>query len=102
MSDQLEANVDLLTVTKSVAETDRRRALVEEELKQAQSIVESLKTRSLSLSESVLDLQRQLNAAKSAKAREDSELSALAQRRKAAIDELTTLTAVVDELRRAS
>ncbi len=102
MSDQLDPTVDLATVTKSVAETDRRRALVEEELDQAQSVVESLKARSLSLSESVLDLQRQLDATKLTKAQEDAELSKISQQRKRAIDELAALTSVVDELRSAS
>ena len=99
MSDPI---VDLESVTKSVAETDRRRALVEEELNQAQSVVESLKAHSISLRDSVLDLQRQLDATKKAKAEEDTALSQIAEKRRHAIDELKSLTALVDELRIAS
>ncbi|HLJ82555.1 MAG TPA: hypothetical protein VKT51_00090 [Candidatus Eremiobacteraceae bacterium] len=97
-----DANIDLLSVTKSVAETDRRRALVEDELTQAQSVVESLKARSTALSESVLELQRNLDATKALKAREDSELSAIAEKRARAVAELTELTRTVDGLRDAS
>jgi predicted nucleic acid-binding Zn-ribbon protein len=102
MTDQPDANIDLVSVTKSVAETDRRRALVEDELTQAQSVVESLKARSMALSESVLDLQRSLDATKALKAREDSEVSKISEERKRAVDELTELTRTVDELRGAS
>jgi tetratricopeptide (TPR) repeat protein len=91
--------VDLDSVTKSVAETDRRRALVEEELTQAQSIVESLKARSISLRDSVLELQHQLDVTKKAKADEDAALAQTAAKRRKAIEELTSLTALVDELR---
>lgn len=94
-----ESAVDLESVTKSVAETDRRRALVEEELNQAQSVVESLRARSSSLRDSVLDLQRQLDVTKAAKAEEDAALSQAEQKRKRAIEELESLTALVDELR---
>ncbi|HKW44459.1 MAG TPA: hypothetical protein VJN22_02315, partial [Candidatus Eremiobacteraceae bacterium] len=97
-----ETIVDLESVTKSVAETDRRRALVDEELNQARSVVESLKAHSLSLRDSVLDLQRQLDATKKAKAEEDAELRQIAENRKRAIEELKSLTALVDELRIAS
>ena len=99
---QSEPIVDLDSVTKSVAETDRRRALVEEDLNQAQTVVESLKARSISLRESVLDLQRQLDATKKAKAEEDAALSQTAEQRRHAIEELKSLTALVDELRIAS
>ena len=91
--------VDLDSVTKSVAETDRRRALVEEELTQAQSIVESLKARSISLRDSVLELQHQLDVTKKAKADEDVALAQTAVKRRKAIEELMSLTALVDELR---
>lgn len=94
-----EPTVDLESVTKSVAETDRRRALVEEELTQAQSVVESLKAHSISLRDSVLDLQRQLDATKIAKAEEDTALRLIAEKRRRAIEELESLTALVDELR---
>jgi tetratricopeptide (TPR) repeat protein len=97
-----ESNVDLESVTKSVAETDRRRALVEEELNQAQSVVASLKARSNALRDSVLDLQHQLDVTKAAKAEEDAALSQAAEKRKRAIEELNSLTALVDELRIAS
>jgi len=97
-----ESIVDLDSVTKSVAETDRRRALVEEELIQAQTIVESLKARSISLRDSVLDLQRQLDVTKKAKAEEDAALAQTAAKRRRAIEELASLTALVDELRIAS
>jgi tetratricopeptide (TPR) repeat protein len=94
-----DAIVDLDSVTKSVAETDRRRALVEEELSQAQSIVESLKARSISLRDSVLELQHQLDVTKKAKADEDVALAQTAAKRRKAIEELMSLTALVDELR---
>lgn len=97
-----EPTADLESVTKSVAETDRRRALVEEELNQAQSVVQSLRARSTSLRDSVLDLQRQLDATKKAKADEDAALSQAAEKHKRAIEELKSLTALVDELRVAS
>jgi hypothetical protein len=99
MTDQPDANIDLISVTKSVAETDRRRALVEDELTQAQSVVESLKARSTALSESVLELQRNLDATKALKTREDSELAKIAEERGRAVAELTALTRTVDELR---
>jgi flagellar biosynthesis chaperone FliJ len=102
MTDQPDANIDLISVTKSVAETDRRRALVEDELTQAQSVVESLKARSTELSESVLELQRNLDATKALKAREDTELSKISEERGRAVAELTELTRSVDELRDAS
>jgi predicted nucleic acid-binding Zn-ribbon protein len=97
-----EPLVDLDSVTKSVAETDRRRALIEDELSQAQSLVQSLKGHSESLRESVVDLQRQLDATKKAKTEEDEALHQIAEHRKRAIEELRSLTALVDELRIAS
>jgi tetratricopeptide (TPR) repeat protein len=97
-----EPSVDLESVTKSVAETDRRRALVEEELTQAQSMIESLKARGTSLRDSVLDLQRQLDVTKKAKSEEDAALAQAADKRKRAIEELSSLAALVDELRLAT
>lgn len=97
-----EPTVNLESVTKSVAETDRRRALVEEELNQAQSVVASLKAHSVSLRDSVLDLQRQLDATKKEKAEEDAALRAIIEKRRHAIDDLQSLTTLVDELRVAS
>jgi tetratricopeptide (TPR) repeat protein len=97
-----EPAVNLESVTKSVAETDRRRALVEEELNQAQSVVESLKAHSLSLRDSVLDLQRQLDATKKEKAEEDAALRQVVENRRRAIGDLQSLTTLVDELRVAS
>gem|GEM_PF-4337915 len=97
-----ESSVDLESVTKSVAETDRRRALVEEELTQAQSMIESLKARSTSLRDSVLDLQRKLDVTKKAKSEEDAALAEAADKRKRAIEELSSLAALVDELRVAT
>jgi tetratricopeptide (TPR) repeat protein len=97
-----EPIVNLESVTKSVAETDRRRVLVEEELNQAQSVVESLKAHSISLRDSVLDLQRQLDATKKEKAEEDLALRQIADKRRRAIEELQSLTTLVDELRVAS
>jgi hypothetical protein len=97
-----EPIVNLESVTKSVAETDRRRVLVEEELNQAQSVVESLKAHSMSLRDSVLDLQRQLDATKKEKAEEDAALRQIADKRRRAIEELQSLTTLVDELRVAS
>jgi tetratricopeptide (TPR) repeat protein len=94
--------VNLESVTKSVAETDRRRALVEEELDQAQSVVASLKAHSVSLRDSVLDLQRQLDATKKDKAEEDAALRQVVEKRRRAIDDLQSLTTLVDELRVAS
>lgn len=99
MDDRHEPNVDLASVTQRVAETDRRRALVEEELGQAQSVVEMLKARSLSLKESVVDLQQQLDATTKAKAEENAALVAAAEHRKRSIEELNTLIAVVDALK---
>jgi tetratricopeptide (TPR) repeat protein len=97
-----EPIVNLESVTKSVAETDRRRALVEEELDQAQSVVASLKAHSVSLRDSVLDLQRQLDATKKEKAEEDAALRQIMDKRRRAIDDLQSLTTLVDELRVAS
>jgi predicted nucleic acid-binding Zn-ribbon protein len=99
MDDRHEPNADLASVTKRVAETDRRRALVEEELGQAQSVVEMLKARSLSLKESVVELQQELDATTKAKVEEDAALSRTTENRKRAIDELNTLIAVVDALK---
>jgi tetratricopeptide (TPR) repeat protein len=97
-----EPAVNLESVTKSIAETDRRRVLVEEELNQAQSVVASLKAHSTSLRDSVLDLQRQLDATKKEKSEEDAALREIVEKRRRAIDDLQSLTTLVDELRVAS
>jgi predicted nucleic acid-binding Zn-ribbon protein len=99
MDDRHEPNADLASVTKRVAETDRRRALVEEELGQAQSVVEMLKARSLSLKESVVELQQELDATTKAKVEEDAALNKVTENRKRSIDELNALIAVVDALK---
>jgi tetratricopeptide (TPR) repeat protein len=99
---QSDPIVNLESVTKSVAETDRRRALVEEELDQAQSVVASLKAHSVSLRDSVLDLQRQLDATKKEKTEEDAALREVVEKRRRAIGDLQSLTTLVDELRVAS
>ena len=100
-----EANIskiDLATVTKTVAETDRRRAMVEAKLSQAQSVVEALNAESKSLQESVLELKRELEETAKAKDEETAELSRTLDERKNAIEELKALTLATDELRTVS
>ena len=60
MDETTITEIDLATVAKTVAETDRRRVLVREKLDQAQSVVEALDAESKSLQESVLELKRDL------------------------------------------
>jgi len=87
MDEQPEPTIDLASVTKTVAETDRRRALVEEELTQAQTVVEALRARSLSLEESVLELQRQLDATRKQKRKKTPPSRQIVERRRRAIDD---------------
>ena len=58
MDENLTTKLDLASVAKTVAETDRRRAIVQEKLSQAQSVIEALDAESKSLQESVLELKR--------------------------------------------
>lgn len=94
--------LDLASVAKTVAETDRRRALVEEKLSQAQSVVEALNAESKSLQESVLELKRDLEETARAKDAESAALAKAAEERRKAIEELRALTSAADELRSAS
>jgi tetratricopeptide (TPR) repeat protein len=102
MDETIITKIDLATVAKSVAETDRRRALVEEKLNQAQSVVESLNAESKSLQESVLELKHDLEETTKAKDQEAAELTLTIGERKRAIEEVKTLASAADELRTAS
>jgi tetratricopeptide (TPR) repeat protein len=102
MDETIITKIDLATVAKSVAETDRRRALVEEKLNQAQSVVESLNAESKSLQESVLELKHDLEETTKAKDQEAAELARTIEERKRAIEEVKTLASAADELRTAS
>ncbi len=94
--------LDIAAVTKTVAETDRRRALVEEKLNQAQSLVEALNAESISLQESVLDLKRDLEETARAKDAETAALGRAIEERRRAIEDLKVLSVAADELRAAS
>lgn len=98
MDANIEPTVSLSSVAKSVAETDRRRLLVEEELAQAHTLVEALKERSLSLKESVVDLQQQLEITARAKHDEEAALASLVERRTRAMENIDALDRAITEL----
>ena len=102
MDETATNNVDLATVAKTVAETDRRRALVEQKLTQAQAVVEALNAESKSLQESVLDLKHDLEETTRAKQAETAELSRTIDERKRAIADVRNLAAAAEELRTTS
>jgi len=99
MEEMTIPEIDLATVTKTVAETDRRRALVREKLDQAQSVVEALDAESKSLQESVMELKHDLEETARAKEHETAELGRTLEERKRAIDDLKALASAADELR---
>jgi hypothetical protein len=99
MDEMTITEIDLATVAKTVAETDRRRVLVREKLDQAQSVVEALDAESKSLQESVLELKRDLEETTRAKDHETAELGKTIEQRRRAIEELKSLAAAADELR---
>lgn len=100
--DEATTKLDLATVAKTVAETDRRRVLVEEKLVQAQSVVEALNAESKSLQESVLELKRDLEETSKAKDQETAALTLTLEERKRAIEDFKALASAADELRSAS
>jgi len=102
MDEMTISEIDLATVAKTVAETDRRRALVQEKLSQAQSVVEALDAESKSLHESVLELKRDLEETARAKDHETVELGKTIGERKRAIEELKALAGAADDLRAVS
>jgi hypothetical protein len=101
MDESTVMKIDLASVAKSVAETDRRRVLVEEKLTQAQSVVEALNAESKSLQESVLDLKRDLEATTKAKDEETADLRRTIEERKRALHEFNTLATSADDVRSA-
>jgi len=102
MEETTVTEIDLATVAKTVAETDRRRVLVQEKISQAQSVVEALDAESKSLHESVLELKRDLEETARAKDHETAELGRTIEERKRAIDEFKALAGAADELRSVS
>lgn len=99
MDEMTISEIDLATVAKTVAETDRRRVLVREKLDQAQSVVEALDAESQSLQESVLELKRDLEETARAKDHETAELGKTIEQRRRAIEELKALAEAAEELR---
>jgi tetratricopeptide (TPR) repeat protein len=89
--DDTQLTPALERVAASVAETQRKRQQVEEDLKAAASAVASLHEQSSSLEQSVLSLRQQLEATLRAKSAEDGALAELVSKRRSAIDQLDTI-----------
>ncbi|MBC5805965.1 MAG: hypothetical protein DLM53_07555 [Candidatus Eremiobacter antarcticus] len=95
MEDKIELAPALERVTTSIAETQRRRLGIEAELTAAAAVIESLRTRSSSLEQSVHDVQRELDATLKAQTQETQALAELGKQRQRSADELAALVASI-------
>ena len=86
--DQTELTPALERVAASVVETHRKRQQLEEELKAAAAAVASLHSQSSSLEASIVTLRDALEHAVRLKAQEDAALQSLADKQRAAIEQL--------------
>jgi tetratricopeptide (TPR) repeat protein len=100
MKHPADIGADIARVTAIVAEANEKRAAVEHELKSAHAAVESLKTQSTSLEQSLLDMQQQLEAALKRKAAEEAQLIEISNRKTKALNELSETLTLIEALRK--
>lgn len=95
MEQQSKLTADLARVTAAVTQAVKKRLAVEEELRSAQSVLESMRSQGVALEDSLTELRTQLEETLRAKESEDRSLSELSEKRKAALAELSDLTGFV-------